>query len=53
MVLDRVVRGDLSEKLFKADMDRFLDRDQDRTLFELPPKTTQRRDKIEKQAANT
>ena len=38
MVLDRVARGDLSEKLFKADMDRFLERDQDRALFDLPPK---------------
>ena len=38
MVLDRVARGDLSEKLFKADMDRFLEREQDRALFELPPR---------------
>ena len=38
MVLDRVARGDLSEKLFKADMDRFLERDQDRALFGLPPR---------------
>ena len=38
MVLDRVARGDLSEKLFKADLDRFLERDQDRALFELPPR---------------
>ena len=38
MVLDRVARKDLSEKLFKADMDRFLDRDQDRALFGLPPR---------------
>ena len=38
MVLDRVKRKDLSEKLFKADMDRFLDRDQDRALFGLPPR---------------
>ena len=38
MVLDRVARKDLSEKLFKADMDRFLERDQDRALFELPPR---------------
>ena len=42
MVLDRVARGDLSEKLFKADMDRFLDRDQDRALFGLPPRPTDR-----------
>ena len=38
MVLDRVARKDLSEKLFKADMDRFLERDQDRALFDLPPR---------------
>ena len=36
MVLDRVARKELSEKLFKADMDRFLERDQDRALFDLP-----------------
>ena len=40
MVLDRVARKDLSEKLFKADMDRFLERDQDRALFDLPPRPT-------------
>ena len=39
MVLDRVARRDLAEKLFKADMDRFLERDQDRALFELPPRS--------------
>ena len=38
MVLDRVARKELSEKLFKADMDRFLERDQDRALFDLPPR---------------
>ena len=36
MVLDRVTRKELPEKLFKADMDRFLERDQDRALFDLP-----------------
>ena len=41
MVLDRVKRKDLSEKLFKADMDRFLERDQDRALFGLPPRTAE------------
>ena len=40
MVLDRVARGDLTEQLFKADMDRFLERDQDRALFGLPPRLT-------------
>ena len=38
MVLDRVARKELSEKLFKADMDRFLERDQDRALFGLVPR---------------
>ena len=38
MVLDRVARKELAEKLFKADMDRFLERDQDRALFGLPPR---------------
>ena len=38
MVLDRVARKELAEKLFLADMDRFLERDQDRALFGLPPK---------------
>ena len=38
MVLDRVARKDLAEKLFKADMERFLERDQDRALFGLPPR---------------
>ena len=38
MVLDRVARKDLSEKLFKADMDHFLEREQDRALFGLPPR---------------
>ena len=38
MLRDRIARKELPEKLFKADMDRFLDRDQDRALFGLPPK---------------
>ena len=38
MLRDRMARKDLSEKLFKADMDRFLYREQDRELFDLPPK---------------
>ena len=46
MVLDRVARGDLSEKLFKADMDRFLEREQDRALFDLPPKTPRGEDSV-------
>ena len=39
MVLDRVARGELAEKLFKADMDRFLEREQDRALFDLPARS--------------
>lgn len=42
MVLDRIARGELSEKLFKADMDRFLDRDQDRALFALPKRPSKK-----------
>ena len=38
MVLDRLARGEVAEKLFRADMDRFLERDQDRALFDLPPR---------------
>ena len=38
MVLDRVARGAVAEKLFLDDMDRFLERAQDRALFDLPPK---------------
>ena len=48
MVLDRVARKELAEKLFKADMDRFLERDQDRALFELPPRVATRGEKAEK-----
>ena len=39
MVLDRVARGEVTEKLFLADMDRFLERDQERALFGLPPRS--------------
>ena len=38
MVLDRVARGELSEKVFLRDMDEFLDRPHERALFELPPR---------------
>ena len=38
MLRDRIARKELPEKLFKADMDRFLERDQDRALFDLPPR---------------
>ena len=38
MVLDRVARGDLTEQLFQADMERFLVHDRDRALFGLPPR---------------
>ena len=39
MLRDRIARKDLAEKLFKADMDRFLEWDQDRALFDLPPRS--------------
>ena len=39
MVFDRVARKELPEKLFKADMDRFLEREQDRALFDLPARS--------------
>lgn len=38
MVLDRVEQGDLPEKLFLSDMDKFLTRDHERALFDLPPR---------------
>ena len=38
MVLDRIARKELAEKLFETDMDRFLEREQDRALFGLPPR---------------
>ena len=38
MVLDRVARGVLPEKLFLRDMDDFLERPQERALFDLPPR---------------
>lgn len=40
MVLDRVDRGELAEKLFLRDMDRFLERPHERALFDLPPRAT-------------
>ena len=36
--LDQVAYGEWPEKRFKAAMDRFLERKQDRVLFELPPR---------------
>lgn len=38
MVLDQVERGEWPEKRLKTAMDRFLDREQDRALFGLPPR---------------
>ena len=40
MTLDRVARGEVSEQRFLEDMDRFLDKDRDRAVFELPPRST-------------
>ena len=39
MVFDRVQRGELSEQRFKADMDKFLEKDRDRAVFDLPPRS--------------
>ena len=38
MALDQVQRGEWSEKHLQATMDRSLEREQDRALFELPPR---------------
>lgn len=38
MVLDRVERGELAERLFLRDMDKYLVRDYERALFDLPPR---------------
>ena len=35
MLLDRVARGEVTETVVKADMERFLEREQDRALFGL------------------
>ena len=40
-VLDRIARGELAEAEVKADMERFLERDRDRALFNLPPRAVQ------------
>lgn len=42
MALDQVARGQVTEQVFKARMDRFLRRPQDRALFDLPPPAFQR-----------
>ena len=38
MTLDRVKRGELSQRQYLADMDRYLTQDRDRALLDLPPK---------------
>lgn len=38
MVLDRVERGELAERLFLRDMDKYLVREADRAVFDLPPR---------------
>ena len=38
MTLAGVERGDVSEAAFLADMDRFLEKDRDRAVFDLPPR---------------
>ena len=40
MTLDRVARGEVSEQRFLEDMDRFLEKDRDRAVFDLPPRAT-------------
>ena len=40
MTLDRVQRGEVSEQRFLVDMDRFLEKDRDRAVFDLPPRST-------------
>ena len=39
MVLDQVQRGEWPEERLKVAMDRFLDREQDRALFGLTPRS--------------
>ena len=43
MVLDRLRRGDLPEQRFKADMDKFLEKDRDRAVFDLPPRSAKQK----------
>ena len=38
MLLDSVEQGDFPEKLFLSHMDKFLTRDHERALFDLPPR---------------
>ena len=40
MTLDRVQRGELSQRQYLADMERYLTRDRDRALLDLPPRPT-------------
>ena len=43
MVLDRVERGALAERIFLDDMDCFLERDQGRAFFELQPRSARQK----------
>ena len=38
MLKDRMARGEVPEKVILADMDKFLTRDHERALFDLPPR---------------
>ena len=40
MVLDQVQRGEWPEERLQAAMERFLEKDRDRAVFELPPRST-------------
>ena len=41
MVLDQVQRGEWPEERFLAALDKFLDKDRDRAVFDLPPRPAQ------------
>ena len=40
LLLDQVQRGEWPEARFLAAMDKFLDKDRDRAVFDLPPRST-------------
>ena len=40
LLLDQVQRGEWPEERFLAALDRFLEKDRDRAVFDLPPRST-------------
>ena len=48
MVLDQVQRGEWPEERLQAAMDRFLDKDRDRAVFELEPRSAKQEPVTEK-----